>query len=401
MRGGSEPTGYVTEFAGLRGILAVWVFAFHAVTIAEVWDRVPWKVGTLLRGGQAVDVFIILSGFVITNLLMQGRESYGVFITRRFLRLWPVFIVCITAALAMQAIGLMPVNGEPMLVHFLVHTTMLHSAVPEWPLLHSSVSILIPAWSISLEWQFYLLVPILLMPSLPPAIRLILVSVPAFILYRIVAPRLTGFDLPIFLPFKAHLFWIGIISALAYRTLLDRLARPSNCPALLALGAFFAVAILLPSSGSVALLIWLLMFAMALQLRFAEPRGLVTAASAVLNAPPIQWLGGLSYPLYLCHEVCMWPVATMLRTLGVSGFPLAVGNFLLAAPLVLLSSVLLHHWIERPAIRFGKQLSVSRERSRIDLPEAVAELRSRSQRSAAPGVHPISGLVKSISDNHR
>jgi len=377
MRGGREPTGYVTEFAALRGILAIWVFAFHAVTIAGVWDRVPWKVGTLLHAGQAVDVFIILSGFVITNLLMQGRESYGVFITRRFLRLWPVFIVCITAAVAMQAIGLVPVNGEPMLVHFLVHATMLHSAVPQWLLPNSSVSILIPAWSISLEWQFYLLVPIVLMPSLSLAARLVLVSASAFILARVLAPRLTGFDL-FFLPFKAHLFWIGIISALAYRTLLDRLGRPSNWPALLALGAFFAVAILEPPSRSAALLIWVLMFAVALQLRVGEPRGLATAASAILNAPAIQWLGAISYPLFLCHEVCIWPVTTMLRALGVSGIPLAVGNFVLAAPLVLLSSVLLHHWIERPAIRFGKQLSVNRERSRMGLLKPAAELESRS-----------------------
>src|SRR5262249_40932758 len=146
---------------------------------------------------------------------------------------------------------------EPLLVHFLVHASMLHSAVPQWLLPNSSAAILIPAWSISLEWQFYLLVPLLLIVPLPPAARLLLVSISAFILYRVFAPRLTGFDF-FFLPFKVHLFWIGIISAFVYRTLLNRLAGLSNWPALLALSAFFAVALLLPISRNFALLIWLL-----------------------------------------------------------------------------------------------------------------------------------------------
>jgi peptidoglycan/LPS O-acetylase OafA/YrhL len=131
MRSGSQPTGYVTEFCGLRGLLALWVFAYHTVAIAGVWDRLPAIVGTRLDGAKAVDVFIILSGFVITSLLMQERESFGVFITRRFLRLWPVFIICIAAALGLQAVGLMPIRGEPLLAHILVHTTMLHGAVPQ------------------------------------------------------------------------------------------------------------------------------------------------------------------------------------------------------------------------------------------------------------------------------
>jgi peptidoglycan/LPS O-acetylase OafA/YrhL len=404
MRVGSEPTGYVTEFGGLRGILALWVFAFHTVTIAEVWDRLTPEVATLLDGGQAVRVFIILSGFVITNLLMQGRENYGVFIARRFLRLWPVFIVCIAAALAVQTIGLMPVSGEPLLVHFLVHATMLHSAVPQWLLPNSSTSILIPAWSISLEWQFYLVVPLLLMPSLPPATRLILISVSAFIFHRVLAPKLTGFGWS-FLPVNAHLFWIGIISAIAYRTLLNRLTRSNNWPALVSLSVFFAVAIFLPPSQNFALLIWLLMFAISLQLRFAEPRGLAAAARAMLNARPIQWLGAVSYPFYLCHEVCIWPVQTMLSALGVSGFPLALGNFVLAGPLVLLSSALLHHGIERPAIRFGKQLSVnaSARASRSQRRHGVEMVSQTSAQShfVSPSITCVGNEAHQDNDHHR
>ncbi|MST94839.1 MAG: acyltransferase, partial [Pedosphaera sp.] len=45
-----------------------------------------------MRAGMAVDIFLILSGFVIFNLLDRG-ETYGVFITRRFFRLFPAFLL--------------------------------------------------------------------------------------------------------------------------------------------------------------------------------------------------------------------------------------------------------------------------------------------------------------------
>lgn len=143
---------YIKEFDGLRGALASWVFAFHAIAIAGLWAKLPPTLGALLDGGQAVNVFIILSGFVITSMLLHARETYGVFIIRRFLRLWPTFAVCILAALAMQALGLMPVRGEPLVAHILVHATMLHSAIPEWLLPGSPGAILCGA-SINSVWQ--------------------------------------------------------------------------------------------------------------------------------------------------------------------------------------------------------------------------------------------------------
>jgi peptidoglycan/LPS O-acetylase OafA/YrhL len=66
---------YVPELEGLRGILALWVFIYHALSISGVWNRIPPKAAEVLNGNQAVCVFIILSGFVITVLLATTRDD--------------------------------------------------------------------------------------------------------------------------------------------------------------------------------------------------------------------------------------------------------------------------------------------------------------------------------------
>src|SRR6185369_4221145 len=89
---------YVREFDGVRGLLALWVLLAHAIELG------PFShIAGHLRPQFAVDIFIILSGFVIFHLLSQG-EDYATFITRRFFRLFPVFAVCFLFALVLRTV---------------------------------------------------------------------------------------------------------------------------------------------------------------------------------------------------------------------------------------------------------------------------------------------------------
>jgi peptidoglycan/LPS O-acetylase OafA/YrhL len=88
--GGTARAGFIPELEGLRGLLAAWVFAFHFLVIGGHWDRLPPRLQAVLDGGRAVDVFLILSGFVITGTLLSKRDGYWQFIFRRFLRIYPV-----------------------------------------------------------------------------------------------------------------------------------------------------------------------------------------------------------------------------------------------------------------------------------------------------------------------
>ena len=78
---------HVKEFDGLRGLLAAWVLLAHVSYLSHFEQ---FRVA--MRAGMAVDIFLILSGFVIFNLLDRG-ETYGAFITRRFFRLFPAFLL--------------------------------------------------------------------------------------------------------------------------------------------------------------------------------------------------------------------------------------------------------------------------------------------------------------------
>ncbi len=83
----------IRAFESLRGLLALWVVAYHAALTAgmhaESW-RFPLNL--LGKGEYAVDIFIILSGFVIFALLDNSRETYGVFLIRRAFRLYPIYL---------------------------------------------------------------------------------------------------------------------------------------------------------------------------------------------------------------------------------------------------------------------------------------------------------------------
>ena len=62
---------------------------------------------------SAVLMFIIISGFVITHLLIEKREKYAPFITRRFLRLYPAYFFCLIAGIVSSYLYARTFGGHP------------------------------------------------------------------------------------------------------------------------------------------------------------------------------------------------------------------------------------------------------------------------------------------------
>jgi peptidoglycan/LPS O-acetylase OafA/YrhL len=85
--------------------MAWWVVVGHALHLAGVSSNLAESLFSelvlkvLMRGNTAVSVFIIISGFVIAHLLLIKRENYGRYLIRRWLRIFPVFLVCLIIAL--------------------------------------------------------------------------------------------------------------------------------------------------------------------------------------------------------------------------------------------------------------------------------------------------------------
>lgn len=380
---------------GLRGVLAVYVMVSHMAPFLAV---PAWVVQPLSHGMAAVDVFFVLSGMVI--LLSLDRSGYRVrpFLTARVLRIFPVFLAVFLLAVATQPIATMrhamPWIGPDSLARYLwsdgwpadwlgslaVHLTMTHGLFPDgvWP--HVYLGFLGSAWSLSTEWQFYLLAAVLSRPG--REWRLVwglLALASAAAIWTAVAPEFWQFSRA-FLPNKAHFFALGIASAALLRPGGSAGGKPARTEMIRFCAVLAAVlAICMPGGpGKLAApLVWTL----CLAAQMTASRALWPLA-ALLRTPPLLWLGAISYCLYLVNE----PIQKLL---GVALAHLAGGDGVWFSVFWLPGAVLLpvvaawglHRTIEQPALRWGKRLPGRHTANSSD-----PALNSPPQRAISPGV---------------
>lgn len=350
-----RPVARIEPLEGLRGLLALWVVLAHVLALAGLgigW-RGPFKL--LTNGTHAVDVFIILSGFVIFLLIDRQQESYGRFIWRRFWRLFPSYAACGALMIALTPVIVPalrawpiehPLNASRLQImqdtierlgaHVAAHLPMLHALIPPAVLPNSAYAILGQAWSISLEWQFYLLAPAVFAALRGGALRLA-IAIGLAAAAHFAVPAWEGF-LPRHIPY----FAIGIASYF----LLARPERPAipDLPVIAAAIAYFA-------THDVALVLWAAVFA-AIYCPGARGAALL---NAFLSASPVRWLGKVSYSVYLFHAIAMY---LALMIVGRFGNPTAsVTTFLMllaiTVAVTLAGSALLYRFLEAPGIRLG------------------------------------------------
>ena len=164
----TPPLGYHPSLDGLRAIAVLSVLLFHA----SIWDkRLGWQGGWL-----GVDMFFVISGFLITKLLLaeferHGRISLRGFYTRRALRLYPLIAAVLVAALILH-LWLSPTSSlRPRGLGIL----SIAGYFSNWVIVHQqsnrSMGIFSHLWSLSIEEQFYLLWPLLLIGLLVAGVR--------------------------------------------------------------------------------------------------------------------------------------------------------------------------------------------------------------------------------------
>ena len=362
---------HVSEFDGLRGLLALWVFATHVIELG------PYpSAASVIHANLAVDIFIILSGFVIFHLLSAG-EDYRTFITRRWFRLFPVFAVCFLVALVLFA-GLQ-VNDttafgmdytKKLTPYLVTHATMLHGVVPDSLLPQTARAILVPAWSVSVEWQFYLVAPLLFAFAVRPNWKLGLVVV-ALLMLRVThdlarAGFVPGqsalvFDMAAFLPLKLEYFAVGAGSYAVWHWL-SRRDRPLVLPPLC--WALVAPVIVLAAKQNPAIAIWLCGMLALANTHFGTCGRISRSIGHILNWKPTQFLGRISYCLYLLHLPALIFVRQIIHWIqpGLSAPVLQIALVAGGLALSVAGSWLLHVMVEQPMIAFGKQVTKSWKR---------------------------------------
>src|ERR1700761_4135915 len=364
---------------GLRGWLAWTVVLDHVVFFSGF--GLPWisRAEAQLAGVCAVMIFVILSGFVITHLVLEKKEPYGLYIARRALRIYPVYLLALLMGVATTFLifrtfltpeGAMDpaamatlaypepdvlmydhaaLQGSSYLAHLGLHLALLHGLVSQAFLPHSQLMFLSPAWSLSLEWQFYLVAPFVIRAAAHrfAAIGVVLVTLLLFILTSM---NLFGWwGMPSFLPGASLYFAIGI----AWRLLVPgqpfRFSiGPAISLALLAIGFIAIGAWRLPVE------IWLVFFAVSrLQGRVAA---LGQAFRALFESRVIRHLGEASYSTYLVHV----PLLQLAMAVAVHLALAPATATLFVAVSTLLStwavSQLTWRFVELPFIERGKRL---------------------------------------------
>ena len=284
---------YIPELQGLRGLAVLAVIVYHCHPRLEG----TWIHYASLWGWAGVNLFFVLSGFLITSILLEAREKpryFRNFYARRALRIWPVYVL-VLAAVYLQApwfVGgpvLAAVKAAPWLAYIFFVQNLFHLALP--PAIG-------PTWSLAIEEQYYFL--------WAPLVRFLRRP---WMLAAVLSAALVGSPLMR----MTHLAWITPTHTLTH---LDGIAWGS----LLALGLYT-----LPLSRRVWL--WMGLSALPLGILAAATvaggtafldsalavgfAGALLAAiastgarnplSAVLRRGPLAFYGRISYGLYMTH----------------------------------------------------------------------------------------------------
>jgi peptidoglycan/LPS O-acetylase OafA/YrhL len=401
-------TGEIKALTGLRIFAALWVVLFHfRPLLYQAAPDVTAAFAPLLdRGAQGVDLFFILSGFVLTwTYIDKMGRSWSTRETLRFLwlrlaRVWPVYLVTLHFA-ALWIVFTLNVGHVPAehVEDTLTATSYLRQLflVQLWfqPYFDGS-SWDGPAWSISAEWLAYLMfgVLVLVLFRVGRATRarsLVLLSV-AVTLPPIMFLLATGhFYTPwSWLPRIILQFTAGAIACLAVRRL-----RPSDHTRL---GA--GVLALVLGGAIVGILYWFdahpipdvidgggVVDVLFVPLVIALAVGAGTLP-ALLSIRPLVYLGQISFSLYMVHELVHtawnWAAQQFELTLAGTAGPWIVAGLLAAS---VLAAALLYHGVEEPARRWMRRMVDVREAppsSRVDDVDEPADAKPTPIEGARP-----------------
>lgn len=364
---------YIPEFEGVRALMAWWVVLGHMANYSGIFyrrDLAIWLKPVVMTN-VPVDVFIALSGFAMFSLLEKPGLTYGRFMMGRAFRIYPVYFVCLLLAIYLfwEGGNAAPFWRSPeesaaiaqlhasihanFWKHVWLHLSLLHGVVPDQILPASGQAFIGPAWSLSLEWQFYLLAPLLFMLAARFFWGFAVISLSLLLLkWGLMMAGLT-FSYGAFLPVKYEFFLLGIA---LYFYLRGRIMSAGVTFALALAGLALADNV----AGSVlSFAIWMgfaSLSALAVAQKYRASRWL----KSLLAGGPLAYLGKISFSTYLVHGFVINFVGYRISTwVNPEWSPVEI-FFALLLPgffMTLIASMLLHYLVEAPGMRIGKRLN--------------------------------------------
>jgi exopolysaccharide production protein ExoZ len=353
--------GRLQPLEGLRGFAVFLVFLVHYYSLfgsylpAGSWaDQISKVVSN--AGNAGVDLFFLLSGYLIYGSLLRKPVSYPAFLAKRARRLYPTFLVvfCIYLLLARKfPIPQLQAGFADSALYILANVLFLPGIFPIKPLIAV-------AWSLSYEGLFYLIIPLAItfggLRRYPRSARVVLFLL-AITASVAIAP-FSGAGHIRLLMFLGGMIFFEIHDSRLFNDTLPRRAEPVIIVAFI--GVLLLSAVLQGDQSGLGMVqlasaerqvsrqLLLLISSLALCMYAVQGNGILKAAFTWV---PLRWLGTISYSYYLIHGLSIHGLRILLEAIAPAG-PHRQAIFWVALPVALAVSLVaagaLFHFVEKP-----------------------------------------------------
>jgi peptidoglycan/LPS O-acetylase OafA/YrhL len=316
---GSASMEKIKEIDGLRAIAILLVVAWHYLGASDGPRSLPWRL--FIFGRSGVDLFFVLSGYLITSILLHKRASpnyFSAFYGRRAFRILPIYGVMLMIFFAGKLSG--------------VGRVFFDGALPWWSYAAGLQNIwmtidqtygaiwLAGTWSLAIEEQFYLLFPLIVL-WLPPAVlpRFLIATLILCPIGRIISYQAGDeFGYYVLMPLRADILAVGALIAWAEFSgpVSGRVRGFFKTTLVVTACAFPVFAYLIGGNTDFHMALWGHSYLVALfgsaVFMVLENRG--SPALALLRSRGAEFFARISYALYLVHINVLIVVFALFRT---------------------------------------------------------------------------------------
>lgn len=358
----------------LRGLLAWLVVLWHCCQFTGNSEISRFLSAYAMDGHEAVLCFFIISGFSIVWSILGDGDGFSLkhYFIKRWLRIYPAYVIALAATFALSWLlqesfdpgiadwRLLRTPDHPAL-HWIVHLVMGQGLLPDSILPGNQYSILPAAWSLSLEEQFYLAMPLAMIPFLNRKYLLHCAVMLLGVLALKALQAVAGIQMQGTLAPFAHYFLLGICSAFALHPAVSSPVKRAYLASFILLfiaihaGRWHGWRVNKPAAA------WLLVCGLTV-LPPLMPARLARLPLAFVKNPALLWMGKCSYSTYLFHMPALMVTLVFLgkRVHGPEArtfFWISTG--ICAAGTLLLASAS-YLFVESPLIRYGRSLGLPR-----------------------------------------
>ena len=367
----------VPQLDGLRGTAIALVILFHYGPLfkaGHILDAIA------LRGWVGVDLFFVMSGFLIGGIVIANKNAdnlFSVFYARRVLRIFPLYYMVLAAVWTAIWMGLVQhLESDNVFIYLAYSQNIFVAFSHDYGMLP-----LQPTWSLAVEEHFYLVLPLL-----------VFILPRRFLIYPLIAGviiatacRVAAYLVPFEYPRDfAYFFTICRIDELFYGVLLAAIVRDERVRRKItknriwfyALAVALGAAFLILSHFDAQFSEWALnadndsgsgrVLTSTIGLTLLGPMFLCVVILSVLHEGswlsilmkfgPLRWIGVRTYAVYLFHMPALFLVYHLSRHFGHAGMTIPI----FALALTLVSASLSWALIEAPLMKVGHRYKYSR-----------------------------------------